>query len=96
MSLTVQDVARHLRYEPEDADMQYLQYLLDVSIQAVQDYVMPEKFDLENKTQQHAILLLCGYYDTFRNAEKEMPSDGGQLPPQVRALLAKYYSPIVH
>lgn len=95
MSLTIHDVARHLRYEQADMDIEHLQMLLDVSTQAVQNYVMVSKFDLENKTQQQAILLLCGYYDQFRNAEQEMPSDDGQLPPQVRALLAKYYSPIV-
>lgn len=91
--LTVNDVARHLRYD-EGFDQEDLQMLLDTSEQAVKDHVKT-KFDAENKVQQRAILLLCGYYDNYRGIEKEMPSNGNFLPEPVLALLNPYYTPLV-
>ena len=93
MALTVNDVARNLKYD-EGFDVDDLQMLLDTAEQAVKDHVLT-KFDAENKVQQRAILLLCGYYDNFRNIEKEMPSNGYFLPEQILAILNPYYTPLV-
>lgn len=75
MPLTVNDVIRHLKYDEGSADLDDLQSLLDVAEQAVKDHVLT-KYDAENKAQQRAILLLCGYYDKYRNLEGEMPTNG--------------------
>lgn len=92
MALTLNDVARNLRYD-EGFDENDLQELLDTAEQAVKDHVKTN-FDAENKVQQRAILLLCGYYDNYRNIEKEMPSNGSFLPEPVLALLNPYYTPL--
>ena len=92
--LTVDDVASHLRYDLDDQITADLQRLLDASTQQVQDHVKT-KFNAENKVQQLAILLLCGYYDKYRNAETGMPMFGDFLPDPVRALLNPYYVPLV-
>lgn len=92
MVLTLNDVARNLRYD-EGFDENDLQELLDTAEQAVKDHVKTN-FDAENKVQQRAILLLCGYYDNYRNIEKEMPSNGYFLPEPVLALLNPYYTPL--
>lgn len=93
MALTVNDVARNLKYD-EGFDVDDLQMLLDTAEQAVKDHVLT-KFDTENKVQQRAILLLCGYYDNFRNIEKEMSSNGNFLPEPILAILNPYYTPLV-
>lgn len=87
------DVVRHLKYDEGSADLEDLQDLLDSAEQAVKDHVLT-KFDAENKIQQRAILLLCGYYDKYRNLEGEMPSNGSFLPPQILAILNPYYTPL--
>ncbi|ENW95966.1 MULTISPECIES: head-tail connector protein [Acinetobacter] len=94
MPLTVNDVAVHLRYDIDDQTMTDLQGLLDVSTQAVHDHIKA-KFDADNKVHQRAILLLCGYYDKYRNVETGMPMFGDFLPDPVRALLNPYYVPLV-
>ena len=94
MPLVVNDVAIHLRYDLDDQTTTDLQRLLDVSTQQVQDHVKT-KFNEDNKVQQHAILLLCGYYDKYRNAETGMPTFGDFLPDPVRAMLNPYYVPLV-
>ncbi|MDV7379938.1 head-tail connector protein [Acinetobacter baumannii] len=93
MPLTLHDVIRHLKYDEDSADLDDLQSLLDVAEQAVRDHVLT-KFDAENKAQQRAILLLCGYYDKYRNSEAEMPNNGSFLPQPVLALLNPYYKPL--
>lgn len=93
MALTVADVARNLRYDEGGYDENDMQMLLDSAEQAVKDHV-GSKFDAENKIQQRAILLLCGYYDSFRNTEKEMPSNGSFLPEPILAILSPYYIPL--
>ena len=92
MALTVTDVARNLKFD-DGYDVDDLQMLLDSAEQAVKDHVKT-KFDAENKVQQRAILLLCGYYDNYRNIEKEMPSNGYFLPEPVLTLLNPYYTPL--
>ena len=94
MPLVVNNVAIHLRYDLDDQTMTDLQRLLDVSVEAVKNHVKT-KFDADNKVQQHAILLLCGYYDKYRNVENGMPMFGDFLPDPVRALLNPYYLPLV-
>lgn len=87
------DVIRHLKYDEGSADLEDLQDLLDAAEQAVKDHVL-SKFNAENKAQRRAILLLCGYYDKYRNLEGDMPTNGSFLPQPVLALLSPYYTPL--
>lgn len=94
MPLTIEDVVRHLRYDDDDFDVNHVNRLLITSTEAVKNHIKT-KFDTENMVQQHAILLLCGYYDNYRNVEKNMEINGRFLPDPVLALLNPYYVPLV-
>lgn len=94
MALTVNDVARHLRYDDDDIIAQDLQGVLDSAEQAVKDHVQT-KFDAENKIQQRAILMMCGFFDEHRSVNKDTPANDGFLPQPVKDLLSKYYKPLV-
>lgn len=94
MPLTVNDVARHLRYEEDDIISQDLQFLLDSAEQAVKDHVC-DKYDAENKIQQRAILMMCGYFDENRGVNKDTVSNDGFLPQPVKDMLSSYYVPLV-
>lgn len=94
MALTVNDVARHLRYDDGDIVDQDLQSILDSAEQAVKDHVLT-KYDAENKIQQRAVLMMCGYFDENRGVSKDTPSNDGFLPQPVKDLLSRYYVPLV-
>lgn len=94
MVLTVNDVARHLRYDDDDIINADLQHVLDSAEQAVKDHVST-KFDAENKIQQRAILMMCGYFDENRGVNKDTVSNDGFLPQPVKDLLSPYYLPLV-
>lgn len=93
MALTANDVARHLRYDSDDMINLDLQSILDSAEQAVKDHVLT-KFDPENKIQQRAILMMCGYFDENRGVSKDTPSNDGFLPQPVKDLLSVYYLPL--
>lgn len=94
MALTVNDVARHLRYDEDEIVAQDLQQLLDSAEQAVKDHVL-SKFDAENKIQQRAVLMMCGYFDENRGVNKDTVANDGFLPQPVKDLLSPYYMPLV-
>ncbi len=93
MGLTVNDVAHHLRYDADSVVTEDLQHLLDSAEQAVKDHILT-KYDAENKIQQRAILMLCGYFDENRGVDKNTPSNDGFLPQPVKDLLNPYYVPL--
>ncbi len=76
MALTVNDVARHLRYDDDDIVALDLQSIMDSAEQAVKDHVLT-KYDAENKIQQRAVLMMCGYFDEHRGVSKDTPSNDG-------------------
>ncbi|MHA3104672.1 head-tail connector protein [Acinetobacter sp. ANC 3791] len=94
MALTVADVAKHLRYDDGLYDTTDLEHIFKSAEQAVKDHI-GAKFDAENYIQQRAILLMCGYFDSFRGVDKDMPSNDGFLPQPVKDLLSPYYCPLV-
>jgi hypothetical protein len=94
-------VKQHLRYDSDDEND-----LLDAYRQAAESAVfsyVTDTFVADANTGKvtyptqfiQAVLLLCGYYDKYRNIDGEMPSDGNYLPPPVRALLYPFRSPTV-
>lgn len=94
MALTVDDVAEHLRYDDGLYDADDLEHIFKSAEQAVKDHI-GDKFDADNYIQQRAILLMCGYFDSFRVVDKDMPSNDGFLPQPVKDLLSPYYCPLV-
>lgn len=93
MPLTVENVAYHLRYDLDNVIRDDLQMLLDSAEQAVKDHVLA-KYDAENKIQQRAILMMCGYFDENRGVDKNTPANDGFLPQSVKDLLTPYYVPL--
>ncbi len=98
---TLELVKQHLRYDSDDQND-----LLDAYRQAAESAVLSyvtDTFEADATTGvvtypaqfTQAVLLLCGYYDQYRNIEGDMPSDGNYLPPPVRALLFPFRSPTV-
>lgn len=82
----------HLRYD-DDSNDTMLQGYLDAADSAVLNYITDE-FETEYPKAIHqAILLLCGHWDQYRNAEQEMPTNGNYLPMPVQALLYPYRKP---
>lgn len=93
--VTLQQLKRHLRYDDDESDAE-LQLTLDMAEQAVLDYIT-DTFDDGDypATIKKAILVLAGYYDSYRNAEKEAPINGNYLPQPVQSLLYKYRLPSI-
>lgn len=94
MSIVTLDVVKeHLRYDSDDSDM-ILQGYLDAADAVVLNYITDEfENDEYPKSIHQAILLLVGYWDQYRNAEQEMPTNGNFLPMPVQALLFHYRKP---
>lgn len=82
----------HLRYDDDSNDMM-LQGYLDAADSVVLNYITDE-FETEYPKAIHqAILILCGYWDQYRNAEKDTPLNGNYLPMPVQSLLYPYREP---
>ncbi len=82
----------HLRYDDDSNDMM-LQGYLDAADSVVLNYIT-DKFETEYPKAIHqAILLLCGYWDQYRNAEKDAPVNANYLPMPVQSLLYPYRQP---
>lgn len=82
----------HLRYDDDSNDMM-LQGYLDAADSVVLNYIT-DKFETEYPKAIHqAILLLCGYWDQYRNVEKDAPVNANYLPMPVQSLLYPYRQP---
>ena len=83
---------QHLRYD-DDAEDDLLQGYIDAAESVIQDYITDEFENGYPKSVVQAALLLVGYFDQYRNAEKETPTNGNFLPLPVQALLYPYRKP---
>ena len=91
--VSIEDLKLHLRYDDDSNDLM-LQGYLDAADSAVLNYITDElEPDDYPKAIHQAILLLCGYWDQYRNAEQEMPVNGNFLPMPVQSLLYPYRKP---
>lgn len=90
MIVTLEQVRNHLRYDTDDND-EMLQMYLEAAEDAVLNYITdtfkPNEYPPAIK---HAVLLMVGVFDSYRNAESETPIKDNYLPPPVQALLFKY------
>ena len=89
--LTLNEVRAHLRYDRDDNDAT-LQIMLDAAEQAIKTHCDAGQ-DLAQPAIKQAALLLIGYWDNNRNAEKADANDW-YLPPPVLALLTPYRTPV--
>lgn len=93
MSIVDLETAKlHLRYDDTTEDIM-IQGYLDAAESAVTSYITDEFQGEYPKAIHQAILILVGYFDQFRNAESEAPTDGNYLPVPVRMLLYPYRKP---
>lgn len=95
MSIVSLEMAKqHLRYDDDESDP-IIQAYLDAAESVVLQYIT-DTFDGEYPKAIHqAILILVGYFDAHRNAEKETPVNGNFLPMPVQSLLYPYRKPTV-
>lgn len=82
----------HLRYD-DDANDTMLQGYLDAADEVVKNYITDEFATGYPKAIHQAILMLCGYWDKYRNAESDAPLNGNYLPMPVQVLLYPYRKP---
>lgn len=91
--VTIETLKEHLRYDDDSNDLM-LQGYLDAADSAVKNYITDEFGNSEYPKAIHqAVLLLCGYWDQYRNAEAEAPINGNYLPIPVQQLLYPYRKP---
>ena len=90
--VSLETLKEHLRYDDDSNDLM-LQGYLDAADSAVLNYITDELEPDYPKAIHQAILLLCGYWDQYRNAEQEMPVYGNFLPLPVQSLLYPYRMP---
>lgn len=92
MVVTLEEVKEHLRYESTDTSNDfYLNGLILAADKVIKNYISVTPS--EDPAIAHAALLLIGYYDEHRNADKDMPINGNYLPAPVQALLYPYRDP---
>ena len=89
---TLEQVKQHLRYDDDSNDLLLDSYLHAASA-AIDNYITDAVTDQMLPVLRIATLLLCGYYDDNRVANRDMPSDGNYLIPPIRALLYPYRQP---
>lgn len=90
--VSIEDLKLHLRYD-DDSNDTMLQGYLDAADSAVKNYITDEFTTEYPKAIHQAILMLCGYWDKYRNAESDAPLNGNYLPMPVQALLYPYRKP---
>ena len=96
MLLTLNEVKEHLRYELDDNsnDMILTGYALAAE-QAIKNYIRKD-IDIETKADiKVAAMLLVGFFDLYRSAEVNAPSNASYMPYPVLYLLTPYRRPIV-
>lgn len=90
--VSLETLKEHLRYD-DDSNDTMLQGYLDAADSVVLSYITDELEPDHPKAIHQAILLLCGYWDQYRNAEQEAPVNGNFLPMPVQSLLYPYRKP---
>lgn len=94
MILTIEEVRTNLRYEVDELSDVEATALIEEAEQAIKDYIT-DAYDEANPILKRAAKLLIGYWDEYRNVEKEMVTNGNYLPEAVQSLLYHYRTPTV-
>ena len=94
MILTIEEVRTNLRYEVDELSDVEATAFIEEAEQAIKDYIT-DAYDEANPILKRAAKLLIGYWDEYRNVEKEMVTNGNYLPESVQSLLYHYRTPTV-
>lgn len=94
MILTIEEVRTNLRYEVDELSDVEATAFIEEAEQAIKDYIT-DSYDEANPILKRAAKLLIGYWDEYRNVEKEMVTNGNYLPEPVQSLLYHYRTPTV-
>jgi len=90
--VTLDEVKHHLRYDDDANDIMLINYIAAAE-STVKHYITEDVIPNETPDIKVAVLMLVGHYDYHRNADKDTPNFGNELPPPVRALLQPYRKP---
>ena len=93
--VTLEDAKHHLRYDDDSNDTMLTAYIAAAEA-TINQYITANVPARATPDIKVAALLLIGYYDNHRNMDKDMLSDGNNLPAPVRALLWPYRQPSVN
>ncbi|WP_201555792.1 head-tail connector protein [Psychrobacter sp. 72-O-c] len=92
--VTLEEVKHHLRYD-NDANDTTLTMYIKAAESAIGRYIT-EDIPVEGTDDiKVATLMLIGYFDDNRNADKDTPINGNYLPAPVVSLLYSYRKPTV-
>ena len=92
--ITLDEVKHHLRYD-DDANDTILTVYMRAANSAINRYIDADAPESAADDIKAAALLLVGYFDQHRNADKDTPTNGNYLPQPVIALLYPYHTPVV-
>ena len=93
---TLDELKEHLRYEPsDDSNDATLTAYLVAAEQTISRYITDDITEDMLPALKVATLLLCGYFDIDRNAERDRPelATMSGLPYSVQLLLTPYRKP---
>ena len=92
--ITLDEVKHHLRYD-DDANDAALTMYIAAAESAINRYINTDVPDTGVDDIKTAALMLVGYFDDNRNADKDTPTNGNYLPQPVVSLLYPYRQPVI-
>ena len=92
--VTLDEVKYHLRYD-DDANDTTLNMYIKAADSAINRYITDAVPVGAGEDIKVAALMLIGYFDDNRNADKDTPINGNYLPQPVVAMLYPYRKPTV-
>lgn len=92
--ITLDEVKHHLRYD-DDANDAALTMYIAAAESAINRYINTDVPESGTGDIKVAALMLIGYFDENRNADKDTPTNGNYLPQPVVSLLYPYRQPVI-
>lgn len=92
---TLEEVKHHLRYD-DDANDATLTMYIAAADSAINRYIDKDTPPAAHDDIKVAALMLIGYFDDNRNADKDTPTNGNYLPQPVVSLLYPYRTPVIN
>jgi hypothetical protein len=92
--VTLEEAKHHLRYD-DDANDNTLALYIAAADGAINRYINTEVPESGTGDIKVAALMLIGYFDDNRNADKDTPINGNYLPQPVVSLLYPYRQPVI-
>ncbi|MBZ1392287.1 head-tail connector protein [Psychrobacter pacificensis] len=92
--ITLDEAKHHLRYD-DDANDAALTMYIAAAESAINRYINTDVPAAGLADVKVAALMLIGYFDENRNADKDTPTNGNYLPQPVVSLLYPYRQPVI-